>query len=230
MWQFGNPPSTTDRWLDYATAELPFAEAMTDELIGVPLDPEEPTTTDVASHIAASLRALGRQGVWQERVFPVGRQPVQGAQRGIGPGAIRPDVSFPAADGSRVNLEVDRSATGSRRHREEHWRAMQALLLHLGPARARELIEGTRSVFLRTDRQGRVIGMERVGYQLVDGRLRRIRQRARLAGPTTPQELLRAGLLDAAAAAGRVSPAAGRPGSRGLRLRRRARADRFVDY
>ena len=169
-----------------------------DSLIG---DPTRPTTTDIGSIIAAAMRATGAPGgqqqrVFQEAVFPVGVVPRQGAQVTPGQRAIRPDVSFIGPDGMRVNLEVDNRPERSRQHVIEHLRAMrQAQRSGLAPT------TGTRSVFLETDRSGRIQRLRHVSYRLNDrGQVVRDRQRSftrsyRGAGPTVA-EALRRGLID----------------------------------
>ncbi len=159
-------------------------------------DPTRSTTSDIAGIIAAAMRRTRRGQVVQEGVFPVGIQPRQGSQRGRGPGAIRPDVSFIGRDGRRVNLEVDNTTARSRRHVIDHLRAMrEAQRAGLQPT------AGTRSVFVETTPDGRIRRIRHAAYQ-VNHRGQVVRDRARSytrtyrgRGPTLTQAL-RTGLLD----------------------------------
>jgi hypothetical protein len=214
-----------DQWID----ALEGGDSAVDSLIG---EPTRDTTSDVASIIAAHYRERGDGRVVQEGVFPVGVTPIQGAEAGKGPGAIRVDTSYVSPDKRRrVNVEVDDVAQRSRAHQREHLAAMRTLVRELtrtggseGLRRARRLITQTQSTFVLTDpRTRQVTSVERVRYGVDNrGRVIRLREQPTQVGGRSVEDVLQSGMLDRRFVTARRAVAArsrnsARPSRRGYR-------------
>jgi hypothetical protein len=215
---------------DLLTAADDFEGTDFDSLSG---EPTGLNTTDIESRIAEHMRRQrARQPVHMHAIFPVGRRPRQGIQRGdiqipgTGVRAAFPDVSFVGRDNVRVNLEVDNAPPSSICHQTAHLRAMNATVQNIrtpgrwrgGPMAPQEVVDQTRSVFVVIDNQGRVCEIRYVRYILRGGIVFRDETRSYICTYSAPigiGTILQFGILE-----GDGSPSSRRGGSYAGQCRR----------